>query len=224
MLVPVTAVLNRDQLETVQGVLSRVVFVAGKWSAGSAARRVKHNEEADRGSVQIGELDQIVMGKLVAHPTYRAAALPLRIAVPYYARYTAGMAYGPHLDDPIMGTSGALYRADIAITIFLNEPTEYDGGELIIQTEFGPQMVKLAAGDAVLYSASTLHHVNAVTRGQRLVAVTWVQSLIRDPARRALLYDLHHAREVLLARDPDAPETVRVGTAYVNLVRMWSEL
>ncbi|MHB1566802.1 MAG: Fe2+-dependent dioxygenase [Acidiferrobacter sp.] len=224
MLVQLAEVLNRDQLDRVRRTLTRAAFVDGKLSAGNAARRVKSNEEADRRSVQIGELDQIVMGRLVLHPVYRAAAFPLHAAAPYYARYTAGMAYGAHLDDPIMGANGVLYRADIAITIFLSEPTDYEGGELIIQTAFGTQAVKLAAGDAVLYPASSLHHVDAVTRGQRLVAVTWVQSLVRDPARRELLYELHQAREALLARAPDAPETARVNSAYINLVRMWSDL
>lgn len=224
MLVTLAEVLDRDQLDRVRRTLAQAPFIDGKLSAGSAARRVKRNEEADRRSVRIGELDQLVMGQLVLHPAYRAAALPLHAAAPYYARYTAGMAYGPHLDDPIMGTNGVLYRADIAITLFLSEPTDYEGGELMIQTAFGVQAVKFAAGDAVLYPASSLHHVNAVASGQRLVAVTWVQSLVRDPARRELLYALHQAREALLARAPDAPETANVNTAYVNLVRMWSEI
>jgi PKHD-type hydroxylase len=164
------------------------------------------------------------MGSLVRHPEYRAGALPLKVATPFYARYTPGMTYGDHVDDPIMGTGNALYRTDIAITIFLNEPEDYDGGELTIRTPFGDQTVKLPAGDAVLYPASSLHQVAPVTRGERLVAVTWVQSLVRDPARRELLYGLNQAREKLLRTSPDAPETAQVNTAYVNLLRMWSDL
>ncbi|MDA8363186.1 MAG: Fe2+-dependent dioxygenase, partial [Gammaproteobacteria bacterium] len=129
-----------------------------------------------------------------------------------------------HVDDPVMGGDGALYRSDIAITLFLNDPQQYDGGELEIRTAFGSQSVKLPAGDAVMYPASSLHRVTPVTRGERLVAVTWAQSLVRDPAKRELLYELNQAREALLAAAPDAPETTRVNTAYVNLVRMWGEI
>jgi PKHD-type hydroxylase len=155
---------------------------------------------------------------------YRAGALALKVATPFYARYTPGMRYGNHVDDPIMGTDEGLYRTDIAITIFLNDPANYDGGELVVNTAFGEQQVKLPAGDGVMYPASSLHRVAEVTRGERLVAVTWVQSLVRDPAQRELLYELNQARERLLKEAPDSPDTARINTVYVNLFRMWSEL
>jgi PKHD-type hydroxylase len=123
-----------------------------------------------------------------------------------------------------MGGEGLMYRSDIAVTVFLNAPDEYDGGELVIRTALGEQVVKSAGGDAVLYPAGTIHRVNPVTRGERLVAVTWVQSLVRDPARRELLYGLNVAREKLLQTAPDAPETAQVNAAYLNLIRMWTEL
>jgi PKHD-type hydroxylase len=123
-----------------------------------------------------------------------------------------------------MGAGGVLYRSDIAITIFLNAPETYDGGELTIHTAFGEQTVKLPAGDGVLYPASSIHRVTPVTRGERLVAVTWVQSLVRDPGKRELLYTLNQAREALLSKSPDAPETAQVNVAYLNLVRMWADI
>jgi PKHD-type hydroxylase len=155
---------------------------------------------------------------------YRNGALPLRAATPTYARYAPGMAYGEHLDDPIMGAEGLPYRSDVAVTLFLTAPEDYDGGELVVRLPFGEQRVKLPAGDAVLYPAGSIHRVSPVTRGERLVAVTWVQSVVRDPARRELLYGLNAAREALLARAPRAEETAQVNAAYLNLVRMWSEL
>ena len=224
MLTPLPAVLNRDELAALRPLLTQARFIDGKLSAGSAAKRVKNNQEIDRQSQQLERLNNIVMGNLVRHPVYRAAALPLHVAAPFYARYTPGMSYGEHLDDPIMGSDGMLYRSDIAITVFLNAPEDYDGGELSIRTPFGMQMTKLAAGDAVMYPSSSLHRVNEVTRGERLVAVTWVQSLVRDAAQRELLYDLYRARETLLARAPGAEETAQVSAAYMNLVRMWSEI
>lgn len=225
MLLRLPAILAPDQLRGAQELLSRGRFVDGKLSAGSAAKRVKHNQELAADAAEIEQLNALVMTSLVRHPAYRSGALALRVAAPYYARYTPGMQYGDHVDDPVMGAAdGAPYRSDIAITIFLNPPEAYDGGELVIRTAFGEQCVKFAAGDGVLYPASSLHHVNPVTRGERLVAVTWMQSLIRDPAKRELLYELNLAREQLLARAPEAEETKRVNTAYVNLVRMWGEI
>ena len=189
-----------------------------------AAARVKHNQEADRQAQEIATLDNLVMGSLVRHPVYRAGALALKVATPFYARYVPGMHYGDHVDDPIMGGEDGLYRTDIAITIFLNDPEAYDGGELVINTAFGEQKIKLPAGDAVMYPASSRHHVTEVTRGERLVAVTWVQSLVRDPARRELLYELNQVRERMLKAAPEAEDTTRINAVYVNLVRMWSEL
>lgn len=224
MLLHLRGVLTRDQLEGVRALLAESPFVDGRLSAGGIARRAKRNEEVDPRAPLLERLNDLVMGALVRHPDYRAGALPLRVAAPYYARYTPGMTYGEHVDDPVMGRDGQLYRSDIAITVFLSAPEEYDGGELVIRTSFGEQRVKLPAGDGVLYPASSLHYVAEVTRGERLVAVTWVQSLVRDPAQRELLYELNRVRERLLAEQPDAEHTARLNAVYVNLVRMWGEL
>ncbi len=224
MLLHLKNVLAPDQLQGAREILTKVKFVDGKASAGMAASRVKNNQEADRQAQEIGNLDNLVMGSLVRHPVYRAGALALKVATPFYARYVPGMHYGDHVDDPIMGGEDGLYRTDIAITIFLNDPKAYDGGELTIHTAFGEQKIKLPAGDAVMYPASSRHRVAEVTRGERLVAVTWVQSLVRDPARRELLYELNQVRERLLKETPEAEDTTRINSVYVNLVRMWSEL
>lgn len=224
MLLRIPSVLDRNELCVVRDVLARAPFVDGKLSAGMAAGRVKNNQELDRQSAEIEALNNLVMGNLVRHAEYRAGAFALRIAAPYYARYRPGMHYGDHTDDPIMGEGGAVYRCDVAITIFLSAPDEYDGGELVVRTPFGESEVKLPAGDAVLYPASSLHRVRDVTRGERLVAVTWLQSAVRDPAKRELLYELNQARETLLRNAPDAPETALVNRSFVNLVRMWSEV
>ena len=224
MLTQISQLLNQKQLEAARNIIATGQFADGSQSAGMAAMRVKHNEELALDQAHLKDLNNLVMGSLVKHPTYRSAALPLKVAAPYYAHYTRGMSYGDHVDDPIMGSGNELYRSDISITVFLSSPAEYDGGELVIQTSFGEQQVKLPAGDAILYPSSSTHRVAEVTRGERLVAVSWVQSLVQQPEQRALLHDLNQARETLLREKPDAEETRQVNQSYTNLVRMWSDI
>jgi PKHD-type hydroxylase len=224
MLLTVPAVLKPDEVALARSWLDGGRFVDGKLSAGAAAMRVKANEELDRAAGNLERLDRLVMENLTRHPLFRSGALPLHAASPLYARYRPGMAYGDHLDDPVMGTEGLLYRSDVAVTLFLSAPGEYEGGELVIRAAYGEQSVKLPAGDAVLYPSGSIHHVRPVTRGERLVAITWVQSMVRDPARRELLHGLNAARESLLRDQPDATATAQVNVAYLNLIRMWSDL
>ncbi|HWR87425.1 MAG TPA: Fe2+-dependent dioxygenase [Acidiferrobacterales bacterium] len=224
MLLRIPSVLDRSELDVVRRMLAGASFVDGKLSAGQVAKRVKHNQEVDRRAHELEQLNNLVMGKLVQHPVYRSGALPLRVAAPYYARYTSGMQYGDHVDDPIMGADGTLYRSDVSITVFLGDPASYDGGELVVNTPFGEQQVKLPAGDAVMYPSSSLHRVAEVTRGERLVAVTWLQSLVRDPARRELLHELNSVRERMLANTPETEDAKLINKTYVNLVRMWGDL
>lgn len=224
MLITIPKILDTQRLDFIRQVLDKATFIDGTLSAGMAAKRVKHNEELSADDAQMQQLNNLVMGSLIQHEEFKAAAIPFRVAVPYYARYSKGMTYGDHVDDPIMGSAGQQYRSDVSTTVFLNEPSEYEGGELVITTSFGEQKIKLAAGSAVVYPSSSLHHVAEVTKGTRLVAVTWSQSMIRDPAKRELLYQLNQARESLLKQRPDDQETKQVDVSYVNLFRMWSEL
>lgn len=223
MLLQLEKVIDTAQLDVIGQALKQALFVDGKLSAGVRARRVKNNREIDKHSQEAAYLQKIIMGNLQAHSAFRSAALPHRVATPLLARYEPGMTYGEHIDDPIMGES-VRFRCDVACTVFLNGPDLYDGGELVIRTSFGEHAVKLAAGDAVLYPASSLHHVAPVTRGERLVAVTWVHSMIREAHKRELLYELSLAREQLMASSPEALETTQVDHTYVNLVRMWADV
>jgi len=223
MLLQIPKVLSKDKLTVIQAILANSHFVDGKLSAGKAAERVKNNEELASDAQEIQQLNNLVMGSLVQHPVYQSAALPIKIASPFYARYRPGMTYGDHVDDPVMGPPQGRYRSDISTTVFLNEPDNYEGGELVIRTSFGDKQIKLPAGHAVVYPSSSLHHVAEVTRGERLVAVTWAQSMVRDAARRELLHELNQARESMLKQRPEDDETRRVDVAYVNLIRMWAE-
>lgn len=227
MLVTLSHVLDAGQLEVVRDLLADGQFVDGRESAGEVAGKGKHNEELSAGAEDLARLNNLVMGALVRHPVYLNGGLPHRVAVPYYARYREGMGYGLHVDDPVMGQGPdprARYRCDVAITVFLSGPEDYEGGELVVETSFGPQSVKLPAGDAVMYPASSLHEVKRVTRGQRLAAVTWMQSLVAEPDRRELLYRLWQAREALRKEAPDTRSTALVDQSYLNLVRMWTQV
>lgn len=224
MLLVISNILDPGKLEQVHSLLAQGQFVDGRLSAGKTAARVKRNQELQTGARQMEQLNSLVMGSLVQHPLYQAAAMPYRVATPYYARYTQGMSYGDHVDDPVMGPPGGQYRSDISTTVFLNAPEDYQGGELVIRTAYGEEQLKCAAGDAVIYPSSSLHHINEVSAGERLVAVTWTQSMLRDPQQRELLYQLYQARESLLQSQPDSQAATQVDHAYVNLVRMWSEL
>jgi PKHD-type hydroxylase len=140
------------------------------------------------------------------------------------ARYRPGMTYGDHVDDPIMGSTGPRFRSDVSMTVFLGPPEDYEGGELVVRTPFGEKRIKPGAGDAVVYPSASVHRVEEVTRGERLVALTWIQSYVRDAARRELLFELDQARVHLLRSDPDAETSKYVDRSYANLLRMWGEL
>lgn len=224
MLVTIPEVLNAEEIRMVQELMETATFREGATTAGSEAKRVKNNHEMFISEAETQRLNNLVMGKLVRNPDYIAAAFAARIATPIYAKYIPGMYYGNHVDDPVMGPPGQRYRSDISITIFLNAPEDYEGGELVISTTFGEQKIKLAAGDAVLYPSSSTHRVAEVTKGERIVAVTWLQSTVRDPARREILYNLAKARESLIKNAPDSGELERLSNSYCNLIRMWTEV
>lgn len=224
MLVRIRGLLNSAQLEKIHQTLAGANFVDGRLSAGFAAARVKQNQELAGEPKRMELLTRVLMSSLGHDPSFRFAALPHRVADPIIARYQPGMTYGAHIDDPVMGQVGPRFRTDLSLTIFLNDPGDYQGGELTIRTSFGEQQVKLPAGDAVLYPSSSLHWITPVTAGERLVALTWVQSYVRDPARRELLFELNQARETLLKEAPESDATAQVDRSYNNLVRMWAEL
>ncbi len=223
MLVKIPDILDSTQLAAVQSVLHQGSFNDGKLSAGVNARKNKSNEELAADQDQLDALNGIVMTQLVQHPIYLNAALPAKISLPIYARYSKGMSYGDHIDDPVMGGPSQRYRSDIAITIFLSSPEDYDGGELCIETAFGNNEIKLPAGHAVLYPSSCRHSVNPVTRGERLVAIAWVQSMVRSAEQRQILFQLSQARDQLKSKSENSAYQ-QIDDSYTNLVRMWAEV
>jgi PKHD-type hydroxylase len=224
MLLTLPGLLNVAQVAKIHEILQGASFVDGRLSAGFAAARVKRNLELAADEQRQQRLIRVIMSSLGHHETFRFGVLPHRVADPIIARYEPGMTYGDHVDDPIMGATGPRFRTDVSLTLFLNPPEDYDGGELVVRTPFGDQRVKLPAGDAVVYPSSSLHQVAPVTRGERLVALTWIQSYVRDAARRELLYELNLAREALLKEAPGTATTGYVDRSYANLLRMWADL
>jgi PKHD-type hydroxylase len=222
VLVVIPGLLNEALLQKIHEVVARAGFVDGRATAGMAATRVKRNQELSLDPEAQALVNRILMAALGHNARFRSAALPNRMADFIIARYQPGMTYGDHVDDPIMG--GGRFRTDVSMTVFLNPPDAYDGGDLVVRTTFGEKRVKLAAGDAVVYPSASVHHVAEVTRGERLVALTWIQSFVRDAARRELLFELDQAREHYLRADPDADTTKYVDRSYANLLRMWSDV
>ena len=169
MLLEIPGMLNGAQLEKIDEILSHARFVDGRATAGVAAKRVKHNEEMELEPQRKEILNRVLVAALANNPTFTSAVLPQKMADPIFARYHTGMTYGDHVDDPIMGRTGPRFRTDVSMTIFLRDPGEYDGGELVIRTTFGERRVKLAKGDAVIYPSTSLHHVAEVTRGEHVL-------------------------------------------------------
>ena len=221
MILRIKNVLNDSTISRVQSLLSEAMFVDGSLSAGSLAAKVKHNEELSLQSPLHQQLNQIVMSSLVKNSQYQAAVLPLKVATAFYSRYQQGMHYGAHVDDAVMGPVSGRYRSDVSTTVFLNSPDEYDGGELLIHTHSGKESVKLKAGEVVVYPSGSLHEVTEVTAGQRLVAVTWAQSMVKSTEQREVLFNVSQIRESLTSHND---EKARLDQVYSNLLRMWSEV
>ena len=223
MLITIEGVISPEEVVAARAFMAQGEFKDGTLSAGKMAEGVKQNLELNQGSDIFNRLNAVVFDKLLRHPEFQAAALPNKTAAPFYWRYGKGMGFGAHVDNPLMG-SGPYLRTDVSCTLFLSDPDSYEGGELCVMTEFGEQQVKLAAGGAVVYPSSSLHHVAEVTDGERQALVVWLQSCVRDPAKREILYRIWQSRESLLATNPEGEDAQRIDLVYANLVRMWAEV
>lgn len=222
MILCIANVLSGEELARLRGALERVRFVDGKATAGWHARLVKHNTQAEAGSRKVRELQRMVAEALERNALFGLAARPRTVRPVLFSRYKPDMAYGAHVDDAIMGGSEPM-RSDVALTLFLSDPGDYDGGELVLDTTAGEQDFKLVAGAMVVYPSSTLHRVEPVTRGARLAAVSWVQSLVRDPAKREILFDLDTTRRALFEREGKNADFDRLSKSVANLLRLWAE-
>lgn len=216
-------VLTPTELTQMRSMLAKMRFEDGAATAGAAARRVKNNLQAPGAQPDVEPARRIVIEALMRNAEFTLYTLPLRALPPLFSRYEPGMSYGEHTDNAIMGRDPPV-RTDIAVTVFLTPPEDYVGGELTIGVDAEPESVKLRAGSAVIYDATSLHRVEPVTHGQRLAAVTWIQSCVRDAAQRDLLADLATSLRFLRAAAPTARETLLLAKSRVNLIRMWSQV
>jgi len=227
MMLQIPQVLTADQVADCRAVIDAAPWVDGNVTSGFQAALAKNNQQLPQGGEAARAVGAMILAALERHPLFLSAALPHRILPPMFNRYGPGQGFGDHIDnairrDPVSGTS---LRTDLSATLFLSDPDAYDGGELVVDDLYGSHGVKLAAGDMILYPASSLHHVTEVTRGTRTAAFFWIQSLVREDARRALLLDMDVAIQRLSQTVGAAdPAVLSLTGGYHNLLRMWAEI
>jgi PKHD-type hydroxylase len=225
MLLRVPQVLNADELKQLQALLQAADWADGKVTAGTQSAKVKRNMQLPETSEFAEQARQIVLKALSRNALFFSAALPKKIYPPLFNQYKIGMDFGAHIDNAVRthAISGLHVRTDISCTLFLENPDDYDGGELVVEDTYGQQAVKLPAGDMIVYPGTSLHHVRPVTRGARLACFFWVQSMVRDDAQRTLLFDMDAAIATLREQVGDNAAVIRLTGNYHNLIRMWAD-
>lgn len=224
MLLHIPNVLTREELAEIRRALEQAHWADGRETVGVQGAQVKRNQQLADASPLKAELGRLVLAALERHPLFFAAALPKKILPPRFNRYADGGTYGFHVDGAVMRLGdGDQLRSDVSCTLFLNDPEDYDGGELIVSDTYGEHAVKLPAGDAIVYPSSSLHQVTPVTRGARLASFFWIQSLVRDDARRRMLLEMDTALTALRASAADSAAVLQLTGVYHNLLRQWAE-
>jgi PKHD-type hydroxylase len=226
MLLHIDSVFTSQEAAAMRASLDQADWVDGRVTAGYQSARTKNNLQMPQNHPLAIELSDRVLHRLEQNQLFMGAALPTKVFPPLFNRYDGGHAFGTHVDNAIRQVPGTPHRVrtDLSATLFLTEPQDYDGGELMIEDNYGTQSVKLPAGHMVLYPATSLHHVRPVTRGARISSFFWIQSMIRNDGERTLLFDLDMAIQRLAGENPDHPSTVQLTGVYHNLIRLWAEL
>ena len=226
MMLHIPHVLTPDQVATMRAALDAAGWTDGRATVGPQGAQVKRNRQLPEAAPLTSELGGVILAALARHPLYISAALPLRTAPPLFNSYAGGEHYGDHVDGSIRSMPGAALplRTDLSCTLFLTDPEDYDGGELVVSDTYGMHEVKLPAGDMILYPSSSVHRVEAVTQGERVCSFFWVQSLVRDDARRAMLHELDQTIQRLRMQVGDSTDVVSLTSHYHNLLRMWAEV
>jgi PKHD-type hydroxylase len=223
MILTIENILTAEELDVITSKLKNAEFVDGKLTAGWFAKKVKNNTQLPGNAEAIGELRTIAIKAIQRNRLFQAAVKPKIIRPILFSCYSQGMYYGDHTDNAIMGGEKPI-RSDVSFTLFLNSPSNYKGGELVIDTSLGEQAFKLEAGSMVVYPSTTLHRVETVETGKRLAAVSWVQSLVREPSEREILFDLDTAKQILFQKHGKTPEFDLIAKTHANLLRKWAEV
>ncbi|MGL6337925.1 MAG: Fe2+-dependent dioxygenase [Waterburya sp.] len=223
MIFSIDSILSHDELVEIKQVLETAEFVDGKLTAGWHAKLVKNNRQLKAGTSQ-QELKTKIRAALKKNPLFQSTVHPKSIHSLLFSRYDQGMSYDTHVDNALMTNNSNLCRSDVSFTLFLTSPQDYQGGELVIEGVQEEQNYKLEAGSAIIYPSTTLHRVNPVTEGTRLVVVGWVQSAIRDASDRELLFDLETARRAIFAKSGKTPEFDLISKSIANLIRKWADV
>jgi PKHD-type hydroxylase len=218
--------MSPEIVRSARAELEKAEWVDGRTTAGHQSAREKNNTQLREGSDLAVTLGQLILKALQSNALFATAALPLRVFPPLFNRYQSGDSFGTHVDNAIRQVPGTPHsiRTDLSATLFLSEPEDYEGGELVVEDTFGVHQIKLPAGHLILYPANSLHHVRPVTSGVRLASFFWIQSLIRDDAERTLLFDLDMAIQRLHSDVPNLPAEVQLTNVYHNLLRRWADL
>lgn len=224
MLIEIPQVFSNDEVLQLRQQLDERPWIDGNQTSGELAATRKRNQQLSKDDPVAQALGQLIMDRLLAHPLFVSAALPLEFYPPLFNRYEGGQTFGYHIDNAIRATENGMVRTDLSATLFLSEPDSYEGGELVIQDTYGQQRVKLSAGSLVLYPSTSLHQLTPVTAGERTSAFMWLQSMIRDEGQRRILFQLDQSIQTLTAQQADAQQIFNLSGIYHNLLRRWSEL
>jgi PKHD-type hydroxylase len=226
MIVRIASVLSAEEVAALRARLEGGAWADGRATAGYQSAQVKDNLQLPHHDVVAREAGDFVLRALERSPLFVSAALPHHVFPPLFNRYGVGMSFGNHVDNAVRQIPGTPHRlrTDVSATLFLSAPEEYDGGQLVVEDTFGTHSVKLAAGDMVVYPASSLHRVEPITRGVREAAFFWVQSMVRDAGARTLLFELDTSVRELTAKGADRDALVRLTNCYHNLLRRWAEV
>jgi PKHD-type hydroxylase len=229
MLLHVKEVLNADELREARAILKRAAWGDGRVTAGVQSAQMKNNEQLPQDGAETQALQRIVLGGLNRHAVFFSAALPKRVFPPLFNRYGgASNSFGRHVDNAVRfipGTQGERVRTDVSCTLFLADPDDYDGGELVVDDTFGAQRIKLPAGDMVLYPGTSVHRVEPVTRGHRIASFFWLESMVRSDEARRLLFDMDsHLMHLRASVGETDPAVIGLTGTYHNLLRMWAEV
>jgi PKHD-type hydroxylase len=225
MLLQILNVLSAAQLAEMRKALETAEWSDGRATAGYLSSRVKDNAQLPETHPVARKLGAIILDALDANPLFISAALPLKVVPPLFNRYSGGQSYGGHIDGAVRPVAGTPHRVrtDLSATLFLTPPEDYDGGELVVEDRGGARRMKLAAGDMVLYPGTSVHHVVPVTRGVRLASFFWIQSMVREEAKRDILFELDNALQQLGRDTPGHASLVQIASCYHNLLRLWSD-